>query len=202
MDLYYNTKFNYLLSTKNNVKMIKAIAFDFVGVLVWEKEIPMTEIEDKIERLFGDLISDDQFIHNARNIIKDKEEIISTAKWIIEKLYEIKNPTLFSEIKTLYPNIKILIASNHVSYIRTFIENNFETKFINDIIISAEIRRCKPNPDFFQYILNSQKIQPSELLFLDDSTRHIEWAKKIWICTIKVEKEMNLLKEIKKVIEW
>lgn len=182
--------------------MIKAIAFDFVGVLVWEKEIPMTDIEDKIERLFGDLISDDEFIHYAKEILKDKEEIISTAKWIIEKLYEIKNPTLFSEIKTLYPNLKILIASNHVSYIRKFIENNFDMKLINDIIISAEIGKCKPNPDFFQYILNSQKIQPWELLFLDDSARHIEWAKKIWICTIKVEKEMDLLKEIKRIIEW
>ena len=158
--------------------------------------------QNEIERLFGDLISDDEFIHNAKKILKNKEEIISTAKWIIEKLYEIKNPTLFSEIKTLYPNIKIIIASNHVSYIRTFIENNFETRFINDIIISAEIGTCKPNSDFFQYILNSQKIQPWELLFLDDSTRHIEWAKKMWIFTIKVEKEMDLLKEIKKVIEW
>ena len=181
--------------------MIKAIAFDFVGVLVREKEIPMTETEDKIERLFGDLISDDEFIQNANKIIQDKNEIISTAKWIIEKLYEIKDPTLFSEIKAFYPNIKIIIASNHVSYIRTFIKNNFETKFIDDIIISAEIGKCKPDSDFFQYILDSQNIQPWELLFLDDSIIHIEWAKKLWICTIKVEKEMDLIREIKNIIE-
>jgi hypothetical protein len=40
----------------------------------------MTEIEDKIERLFGDLTSDDEFIHNAKKILKDKEEIIGTTK--------------------------------------------------------------------------------------------------------------------------
>lgn len=182
--------------------MIKVIAFDFVGVLVGEKEIPMSETEDKIERLFGDLVSDDEFIQNAKKIINDKDEIISTVRCIIEKLYEIKNPTLFSDIKTLYSDIKILIASNHVSYIRTFINNNFEMKFIDDIIISAEIGKCKPNSEFFQYILNSQNIQPWELLFLDDSIRHIEWANKMWICTIKVERDMDLLKEIKNVIEW
>ena len=182
--------------------MIKTIAFDFVGVLVREKEISMTETEYKIEKLFGDLISDDEFIHNASEIIQDRDEIINTAKWIIEKLYEIKNPTLFSEIKALYPNIKIIIASNHVSYIRTFIENNFETKFIDDIIISAEIGKCKPNSDFFQYILDLQDIQPQELLFLDDSTRHIEWAKQLWICTIKIEKEIDVIKEIKNAMEW
>ena len=71
----------------------------------------------------------------------------------------------------------------------------------DDIIISAEIGKYKPDSDFFQYILDSQNIQPWELLFLDDSIIHIEWAKKLWICTIKVEKEMDLIREIKNIIE-
>ena len=38
--------------------MIRVIAFDMVGVLVKENDIILSDIEDKIERKFGDIISD------------------------------------------------------------------------------------------------------------------------------------------------
>lgn len=34
--------------------MIKVIAFDFIGVLVNEKDIELSIVEDEIEREFGD----------------------------------------------------------------------------------------------------------------------------------------------------
>ena len=35
--------------------MIKVLAFDFVGVLGYEKDVEMTEIEEKLERMYGQL---------------------------------------------------------------------------------------------------------------------------------------------------
>lgn len=39
--------------------MVKLIAFDLVGVLVYENDYELTEVEDKIERLFGENPSDE-----------------------------------------------------------------------------------------------------------------------------------------------
>ena len=36
--------------------MIKDIAFDLIGILVTEKDIDLTEEEDKLERMFGNIL--------------------------------------------------------------------------------------------------------------------------------------------------
>ena len=180
--------------------MIKVIAFDMVGVLVKEKDDVLNDIEDKIERKFGDLISDQEFINKAKTVSSDEDSIINMAKDICNKLYIVKDYSLFKNIKDEYPNIKICIASNHVTYIKDFIINNMDTNNIDDIFISADIGKCKPNKDFFDYILNYYHIKPNELLFLDDSERHIVGASNLGINTIKVNKETNMSTEIKSII--
>ena len=76
--------------------------------------------------------------------------------------------------------------------------NNLNNNYLDDIIISAEINKIKPNKDFYNYILNKHKIKPQELLFLDDNINNINGAKELGINTIKVDKETELLKEIEK----
>ena len=49
--------------------MIKVIAFDLVGVLVTEKDIELSPTEDKLERMFGANISDDEYIKTAKTVI-------------------------------------------------------------------------------------------------------------------------------------
>ncbi|MBE6160653.1 MAG: hypothetical protein E7158_00325 [Firmicutes bacterium] len=181
--------------------MIKVIAFDMVGVLVKEKAKALNDIEDKIERKFGDILSDQDFINECMPIIKDENIIINTAKDICNKLYEIKDYNIFKNIKKMYPNIKICIATNHVSYINEFISNNMDISNVDNIFISAEINKVKPNKDFFLYILNHYNINPSELLFLDDSDRNIIGASNLGINSIKVNKETSMLTEIENIIK-
>ena len=71
---------------------------------------------------------------------------------------------------------------------------------MDDIIISAEINKIKPNADFYEYILNRYNITPRELLFIDDNIDNIKSANTLKINTIKVEKSTNLFFEITKVI--
>ena len=176
--------------------MIKVIAFDLVGVLVKEKDIILTNEESKLERLFGDNYSDLDYLNTAKEIINDESKIIKTTKEIIDKLYEIKHIDLFKKIKEKY-NTKIIIATNHISYVKKYILNNFDNKYIDDIIISAEINEIKPNINFYKHILNKYNIEPQELLFLDDNINNINGAKELGINTIKVEKETDILNEIK-----
>ena len=177
--------------------MIKVVAFDLVGVLVNEKDIVLSREEEKLERLFGPNLSDEDYLKEAKNIVSDSFNVINITKILINKLYKVKDKDIFKKIKEINSNIKIVIATNHVSFVKDFINNNFDTNYLDDLIISAEINKIKPNLDFYKYILNKYKIEANELLFLDDNIKNINGARKIGIQTIMVEKSINMIDEIK-----
>lgn len=181
--------------------MIKVIAFDFVGVLAFEKDINLTIEEEQLEKLFGPNLNDNDYLNKVKSIIENKTQIIKTTKDIINKLYEIKDKDIFKIIKHKYPNIKLIIATNHLSYIKEFINKSFDTKYIDDIIISAEINKIKPNNNFYEHILNKYNINPNELLFIDDNITNINSANNMNINTIKINKNDNLLENIINNIE-
>lgn len=115
---------------------------------------------------------------------------------IIDKLYEIKDYKLFKKIKDKNPNVRIIIATNHVSFIRNFIGESFGVDYLDDVLISAEIHKIKPNFDFFEHILNKYQLKPNELLFLDDNIENTDAAEKLGINTIYVNENSDLFKSI------
>lgn len=176
--------------------MIKVIAFDLVGVLVNEKDIELTPEEEKLERMFGDNINDSDYLLDARKIINKDSIIMRITEELIDKLYQVKDEDLFKKIKEKYNDVKIVVATNHVSFVRNFIGESFGVQYIDDVLISAEIHKIKPNADFYNHILNKYDLLPKELLFLDDNLKNIEGAKLLNINAIKVEKTTNLFEEI------
>lgn len=179
--------------------MIKVIAFDMVGVLVGEKYIELTNEESKLERMFGPNINDEDYLLKGLEVINNKNELINVTLDVVNKLYYIKDKDIFKKIKYNFKDIKIIIATNHVSYIRSFIENNMDSDLIDDIVISAEINKIKPNNDFYLYILDKYNIEANELLFLDDNIDNINGASSLGINTIKVNKNEDVFNLI---FEW
>ena len=185
------------------IKMIKVIAFDLVGVLVKEINSPLNEIESKIERLFGPNISDMEFIDIVKKNIIDTsgEEIIEIANKIINSIYSIK--LSLHDLKILkgkYHNIKLVVATNHLSFVHDYILKTFRNVF-DKIYISANINAIKPNKEFYSYILADLDITPQEMLFLDDSEKNIIGAKKCNIQTIHITKDTDIVKEIENYLE-
>ena len=70
--------------------MIKVIAFDLIGVLAAEKQIELTQDEDKLERLFGPNKSDEEFLMVAKDKIGKDKTILKTAEDIVSKLYRVR----------------------------------------------------------------------------------------------------------------
>ncbi len=176
--------------------MIKVIAFDFVGVLAFEKDIKLTVEEDKLERMFGPNLNDADYLNNARKIIKKDSIIMRTTENLIDKLYEIHDRDIFKKIKNMYPNLKLIIATNHLSYVRNFIGESFDIDYLDDLVISAEVHKIKPNNDFYQYILDKFDISPEELLFIDDNQENVNNAGLLNINTIKINKNDNLFEKV------
>ena len=180
--------------------MIKVIAFDLVGVLVSEKDIELSEVEEKLERMFGPNLNDEDYLKQAKKNVEKDSEVINTTKVLINKLYKVKDKNIFKKTKEINENVKIIIATNHLSFVKDFIKESFNIDYLDDIIISAEIHKIKPNLDFYQYILNKYDIESKELLFLDDNINNINGAQTLGINTIKIEKDTNLIDEISKFI--
>ena len=181
--------------------MIKVIAFDFIGVLANEKDIELSEVEDKLERMFGPNLNDADYLIEARKLIEKDSIIMNITETLIDKLYKVKDREIFKKVKEKNKDVKVVIATNHVSFIRNFIWEAFDGDYLDDLIISAEIHRIKPNPDFYQYILDKYKIVPEELLFLDDNMDNVNGAESLGINTIKVDKDTDLIEEISKFVD-
>ena len=176
--------------------MIKVIAFDFVGVLANEKDINLSKEEEKLERMFGPNINDSDYMVNARNIFDKDSIIMRITEDLIDKLYSTIDRDIFKKIKEKYKDIKLVIATNHLSFIRNFIGESFDVDYLDDLIISAEIHKIKPNHDFYYHIIDNYGIKPEELLFIDDNGENISSANSLGINTIKVEDNSNLLNQI------
>ena len=180
--------------------MIKVVAFDLVGILVNEKDIELSEIEEKLERMFGPNLNDADYLIEARKIIEKDSIIMNITEALIDKLYKVKDREIFKKIKGKNENIKLIIATNHLSFVRNFIGEYFNIDYLDDLIISAEIHKIKPNADFYEYILNKYNIDSKELLFLDDNIDNVNGAKQLGINTIKVEKNTNLIDKVTEFI--
>lgn len=184
------------------IKMIKVIAFDLVGVLIRETDSPLNDIESKIERLFGPNKNDEEFLSIIKqNIIQTSdEEIANTVNKILNSIYEMKFDTYkLKLLKEKYPDIKLVVATNHVSFIQDYILKTFGNIF-DKIYISANMNAIKPDREFYTQILKDLNISSEEMLFLDDSERNIFGAKQCNIPTIHVTKETEILNEIESLL--
>lgn len=69
--------------------MIKVIAFDLVGVLVNERDIVLSNEEEKLERLFGPNLSDGDYLKKANKIVNDETNILDITRALILSLIHI-----------------------------------------------------------------------------------------------------------------
>ena len=83
--------------------MIKVIAFDLVGVLVNEKDIVLSDEEEKLERLFGPNLSDEDYLKKAKEIVCNEKNIVN--------ITNISN-TFSEESKIFLKDYNILKKSN------------------------------------------------------------------------------------------
>ena len=118
--------------------------------------------------------------------------------YIVSNIYDIKyNPIM---IKQIYPDLKILVASNHIKAINNLLEKEFINVF-DDILISNYVNAFKPNSNFYEKLIEISKVKPDEILFLDDNIDNIKGAEKLGIKTLLVNKNDNIHENIIKILK-
>ena len=181
--------------------MIKVIVFDYGGVLVREKDIELTDVEDKLERFFGKNYSDEKYAKQVNKIEPNSAKALKTTKNIIDILYEIKDKDLFSRLNKKYPDIIFAIGTNHISYIEKHIKETLDIKHIDKIFVSAKMNKVKPHLNFYREIIKYYKLKPEEFLFVDDNQENVDGAIKAGMYAIKINRGDNVFKKVCEFLE-
>jgi putative hydrolase of the HAD superfamily len=156
-------------------------AFKNLGIVDFEKifsQVQQSKLVDKFET--GE-ISSAEFRTNLRKMcgfdINDK--IIDKA-WNA-MILDLPNSRI-KLIEKLRFQYKIFLLSNtnqvHIDYcIQNFDFENLTSKF-NKIYLSHEIHLRKPDTQTYEFVLNDSQIQASQTLFIDDTPKNVESAKR------------------------
>lgn len=170
--------------------MIKAIVFDYAGVLIkpplftWLNE----NIRDEKQRseaakaisTKGDLgeVTLDELFHlvaNYTGLVKENvfSTIYSPAK---------ENADLFSLIKKLKRKYTIAIFSNnHHELICEVLKYKKYYDYFDELVVSSTYKLLKPNKSFYIKLMEILQVQPEEVIFFDDKKENVDAAKKLGI---------------------
>lgn len=182
--------------------MIKNIIFDLGGVLIIFNM-------DYFLKKRG--VTDEADLKLVRDILFYKEKIwlpIDSGEWTEEKAAEeaekllperLKEPVrdailnwnkpmpeiipeMHEFIRQAYSDgYNLYILSNAPSSTNDYIYDVPDVDLMKGIIISADIKMAKPDPEIFKFALNKLGLKADETMFIDDNPMNIEGARSVGI---------------------
>jgi epoxide hydrolase-like predicted phosphatase len=184
--------------------MVKAVIFDFFGVICsdeyWQTIKEDSDISDKFEQLSSDVnlgkISWNDFIWEVA------EETGRDAA-AVKKMYEEQsmNPQLLTYINDLRNNYKLALLTNaSKGQLGPLVSSVGLDKLFDEIFISSELGMTKPDHRIFEHALEKMNVKPSETVFVDDLEKHVSAAKDLGINSILYEDFQQMKQELEKIL--
>lgn len=192
--------------------MIKAIIFDWGGVLTIggyvKRFVKNLSIEYDIDlsndfKFIDDLfvlydVEDldlDAFCSKLKNIgiDTDKERL---TKVLLDSI--VLNHEMIDLLKSLKSNYKIMMLSDNNSYIVNLLNKNFKEfmSLLDETYFSYTIKIRKPDIRFFNYVIESSKLNPSECVFVDDKEKNVKGSEKTGMKGILFKSVSQLKKDL------
>ena len=171
------------------VKMIKAVLFDFFGVISDEVAPPWFSRyfneEDAVrlkaqifERADLGLISEEETYAEMSEISGIPKDRIREEFYSLVKI----NRELVEYIKSLREKYKVYLLSNAPEgFLRRVLQDNDLYPLFDGLFISCEIGLKKPSGAYYVYALKNIGIRPEEAFFTDDNPENISAARAIGI---------------------
>lgn len=198
--------------------MIKAIAFDYGGVIKINEQDLVKEISDYLKITKEDFRKEYFSINHLFNIEgRDFEEVTlllvsrfddseETKKHIAGLLKKNKdkyhlNKELIEIIKELKNSgYKIALLSNNSLELRQKLMEDNILDLFEEIVISAEVGYQKPQPEIFNILFKKLEIKPNEVVFIDDSLKSLEGADSIGYIPILYKDNKSLKLELSNLL--
>ena len=189
--------------------MIRNIVFDLGGVIMTIcqeeaikrfKSIGLKNVEDYLNPytqtdIFGDIeegkISAEQFRAKLSELI-GKEVTYEECKfaWLgYRQDVPLRNLDILRKLKV--QGYKLILLSNTNPFMMSWgLSGEFDgngnslESYFDSLYLSYKLGVMKPNKKIFQYIIDNEKIQPGESLFIDDGERNINAARLLGFKTL------------------
>ncbi len=182
---------------------IRGIIWDFGGVLArTENPASRTQLAQRfgltreaLERLVfegewnnratvGQIGSDELWLNVCAQLklLPDQVAEFQQAFWAGDQL----DAELVTYVRALRPQYRSALLSNAWSDLRQFLtEQLLIADAFDELIISAEVRLCKPDPRIFQLAVERLGVMPDEAVLIDDLEANIRAAAECGLHTIR-----------------
>ncbi len=184
-------------------KDIKAIVLDFGAVLInINYQLTIDAFKqlgiDNFDEMYSKAQQTNVFNNLETGVISpttfyNKLRILSNTKLTNEQLQNAWNAMLLNLprqrvefVYNLKQHYKLYLLSNtnciheqaFMQYIRATIGQDYFYDGFDKVFFSHEIGLRKPNADVFHYVQTHIKLQPNQILFVDDSLQHVQGAQR------------------------
>ena len=174
--------------------MIKNIIFDFGSCLIDFNDDALLEkagVSNEEDRtlLKREVIANKEWIRADRGLIDEEQLYQGVIERIPERLWDAAHALVFDwenyfEIvdgmlefveEMSSKGYHLFLLSNASKRLRTQCWPNYPySKYIKDLVISAEIKMLKPHYEIFNYLLDKYELNADECVFIDDVTLNVE----------------------------
>lgn len=191
--------------------MIKVVGFDLGGVYLtdcWsvavrEKiakkfHLDQNKIEEKNnllqKKISNGLISEDVFL---TELTGSDKKTIREIKNLIRSLNRVIYPEVLGLMEKLKRSYRVVLVNNEGKEWNEFRIKKFNLgKTFDEILTSCLIGYSKPSEDYFKEVLTRLNIKPSELLFIDNTTKNVISARNLGIVAVHFQNPDQLTGEL------
>lgn len=187
--------------------MIKAIIFDFAGVIVSDEFIRWVETLDKnFEKnkpFYDDIIHKGDLgkitIAEFKETIAQKLGINPDAMWptLMDK-FELNHETV-KLIQQLRKNYRLGLLSNFVpGWIDDLLEKYQLVQYFEKIVVSSKYGVIKPQKEAYEKILELLDLSVQEVIYIDDRIINVKAAEKLGIQSLHFHTTQKLIDDLTK----
>lgn len=188
--------------------MIKAIIFDFAGVIgtdgywIWLGEVvPNLEQEKEYFSTIANQVDKGTITNNEfTKLLSKKLGIPQDRIWPQESQRIVINTKVVDLIRNLKQHYKIGLLTNFThEWMADLLEKNRLRQLFDAILISSLHGVIKPEPAAFEKILELLAVLKEEAIFIDDREIHVNAANNLGITTILYKNERQLREELSSI---
>ncbi len=188
--------------------MIKAVIFDFFGVLAdhdstsfrkayfandAQKDAEAQRLNDELGR--GDLGYDDFIDRLAKLGGVSREQVL-----VYTEDYQPNQQLLDYIRRDLKPSYKVGIISNAGQDWVLKIIGEENLKLFDDVILSYKVRMIKPDPEIYELSVKNLGVKPQESVFIDDILRYCQGAEHVGMNTVWYQNFSGFKSELESIL--
>lgn len=196
---------------------IKALVFDFFGVLLFSRDesmeitmakhlnIPVKQVgrifhgefNDRVD--IGEFTSRDFWLHALDSMGLPHSRMPEVENFFEEEFF--LDPVMLEAVRGYHQNFKTAMLSNYSDGLRPSLDNRWDVSgAFDEIIISWEVKMIKPYPDIFDFTLKKLQVSREEAVLIDDRIVNISGALDYGMHAVHFRNRDQALTELDKLI--